>query len=59
MFDEESKGRLALQKIEDDTHKEKQNIEFLKRKIETKAVKTSGNLVAKAKATAKSNQIEG
>jgi major vault protein len=59
MVGEESKGRLALQKIEDDTHAEKQNIEFLKRKIETEAVKTSGNLVAKAKATAKSNQIEG
>ena len=59
MVGEESKGRLVIQKIEDDTHAEKQNIEFLKRKIETESVKTSGNLVAKAKATAKSNQIEG
>lgn len=59
MIGEESKGRLIIQKIDDDTHAEKQNIEFLKRKIETEAVKTSGNLVATAKANAKSNQIEG
>jgi len=59
MVGEESKGRLSLQKIDDDTHAEKQNIEFLKRKIETEAVKSSGQLVAKAKAIAKSNQIEG
>lgn len=59
MVGEESKGRLIIQKIDDDTHAEKQNIEFLKIKIETESVKTSGTLVAKAKATAKSNQIEG
>jgi len=59
MVGEESKGRLALQKIDDDTHAERQNIEFLKRKIETEAVKSSGQLVAKARAIAKSNQIEG
>jgi len=59
MVGEESKGRLSLQKIDDDSHAEKQNIEFLKRKIETEAVKSSGQLVAKARAIAKSNQIEG
>ncbi len=59
MVGEESKGRLALQKIDDDTHAEKQNIGFLIRKIETEAVRSSGQLVAKAKAIAKSNQIEG
>jgi len=56
---EESKGKLKLQKLEDDTHAERQNIQFLKKKVETEAVKISGELVAKAKAIAKSNEIEG
>jgi len=56
---EESKGKLQLLKIEDDTHAERQNIDFLRKKIETEAVKTSGIMVAKANATAKENEIQG
>lgn len=59
IYAEDSKGKLQLQKLEDDTHAEKQNIEFLKKKVETEAVKTSGQRVATAKAVAKSNEIQG
>jgi major vault protein len=59
IYAEDSKGKLQLQKLEDDTHAEKQNIEFLKKKVETEAVKTSGQKVATAKAVAKSREIEG
>jgi major vault protein len=59
MIAEDSKGKLQLQKLEDDTHAERQNIEFLKKKVETEAVKTSGNLKAKAYAYAKENEIKG
>jgi len=59
MFAEGSKGRLGLQKLEDDTHAERQNIEYLRKKVETEAVKSTGREVATAKATAKSNEIRG
>lgn len=59
IYAEESKGRLQLQKLDDDTHAERQNIEFLRKKVETEVVKTSGTLVATAKAQAKSNEIQG
>jgi major vault protein len=55
----ENNGKLNLQKLEDDTHAERQNIEFLKKKIATEVVKTTGELKAKANATAKSNEIQG
>ena len=56
---EESKGRLQLQKLDDDTHAERQNIDFLVKKVETEAVKTSGTLKAKAIAISKENEIQG
>jgi major vault protein len=59
MITEDSKGKLQLQKLDDDTHAERQNIEFLKKKVETQAVKTSGQLKAKAYAFAKENEIKG
>ena len=59
IYSGESKGKLQLQKLEDDTHAERQNIEFLRKKVETEAVKTTGQLTAKAKAVAKSNEISG
>lgn len=59
IYAEDSRGKLQLQKLEDDTQAEKQNIEYLKKKVDTEAVKTSGMLVAKARATAKSNEIQG
>jgi major vault protein len=59
IFAEGSKGKLQLQKLEDDTHAERQNIDFLRKKVETEAVKTTGQLVAKSKALAKSNEISG
>ena len=45
--------------IEDNTKSEKQNIEFLKKKIETEVVKSTGELKAKAFATSKTYEIEG
>jgi len=59
MFSEDSKGKLMLQEQEDDIHAENVNIEYLKKKIETDAVKTTGELKAKANAKAKGNIIEG
>ena len=56
---EESRGKLQLQKLDDDTHAEIQNIELLKKKVATDAVKTSGDLTARAHAVAKGNEIEG
>jgi major vault protein len=58
-FAEESKGNLDISKIKDDTKAESENIEFLKKKVDTEVVKTSGQLVAKANAIAKSNEIQG
>lgn len=58
-FAEDSKGNLHLSKIKDDTKAETENIEFLKKKIDTEVVKTTGQLVAKANAIAKSNEIQG
>ena len=58
-FAEESKGNLLLSKIKDDTKAESENIEFLKKKIDTEVVKSSGQLVAKANAISKSNEIQG
>jgi len=56
---EESYGKLRLQKLEDDTHAEKENIKLLRKKVEADAVKTSGELTARAHAIAKGNEIEG
>lgn len=56
---EENRGKLQLQIIEDNTKSEKQNIEFLKKKIETEVVKSTGELKAKAFATSKTYEIEG
>jgi len=58
-FAEESKGNLLLSKIKDDTKAESENIELLKKKIDTEVVKSSGQLVAKANAISKSNEIQG
>jgi major vault protein len=55
----DSQGKLELQKLEDDTHAEKQNIEFLKRRIETEAVETTGARVATARAIETSHKIQG
>jgi major vault protein len=56
---EESEGRLRIQKLEDDTHAERENIKLLHKKVATEAVKTSGNLAARAHAIAKGNEIQG
>lgn len=56
---EENKGKLDLQIVEDNTLSEKQNIEYLIKKIETEVVKTTGELKAKANAVSKSNEIKG
>ena len=56
---EENKGKLDLQIVEDNTSSEKQNIEYLKKKIETEVIKTTGELKATANAIAKSNDIKG
>lgn len=56
---EENKGKLDLQVLEDNTSSERQIIEFLKKKVETEVVKTTGELKAKANAIAKSNEIIG
>lgn len=56
---EENKGKLQLQVLDDNTTSEKQNIEYLKKKIETEVVKTTGQLKAKANATARRFEIEG
>ena len=56
---EENKGKLQLQIIEDNTSSEKQNIEYLIKKIETEVVKNTGEMKAKANATARRFEIEG
>ena len=56
---EENKGKLQLQVIIDNTNSEQQNIEYLKKKIEVEVVKNTGEMKAKANATAKRYEIEG
>jgi major vault protein len=56
---EESQGKLKLQKLEDDTHAERENTKLLIKKVATEAVKTSGDLTARAHAIAKGNEIQG
>jgi len=56
---EESQGKLKLQKLDDDTHAERENTKLLIKKVATEAVKTSGDLTARAHAIAKGNEIQG
>ena len=56
---EESQGKLKLQKLDDDTQAEKENTKLLIKKVATEAVKTSGDLTARAHAIAKGNEIQG
>ncbi len=56
---EESQGKLKLQKIDDDTHAESENINLLRKKVATETVKMSGDLTARAHAIAKGNEIQG
>jgi major vault protein len=56
---EENKGKLQLQVLDDNTSSEKQNIEYLKKKVETEVVRSTGEMKAKANASARRFEIEG
>jgi len=59
IISEESRGKLKGIELDNDTAAEVKNIDYLKKVVQTEAVKTTGTKVAQAQANAKTNEIKG